>query len=262
MPPHVKSPKGREPFRFSSELIDDAATFLDDLGIPKDPYAVRPQDVSRLTESALTVAKASREQHYRAFAYAYALWIHICCHPNTRELVFELASKCRLKLTEKTHPLRLCMQTLMHYGEDHRKAEKLYSRDVQAAEYLKSEKIRPSEVVQKALEKGQGLDAWARKKHRPGCDEIGEGHEANPHEEARATDDIIIEFKGDGFSERVTLPKNKDNEAFVRDILLKLARLKGNPVKPRKISAKAHRRNRPTPSRIRPTPPPAKSRVS
>ncbi|WP_155935000.1 hypothetical protein [Methylobacterium sp. 10] len=122
-------------------------------------------DINKALKLAVSkFSKNSELAHLEAIILAYSLLIVIDEKQNIR-LLNSLAKNLNRKLT-KDNKVRLVVESLISYGAkndvERKKAERLYSRDKRAIDYLQHSKIHPTKVSEKSKVKGEGVDRWAR----------------------------------------------------------------------------------------------------
>ena len=161
----------REHERLKTVMADEA-----DAKLQQEARAFMENDqlLSRLAASAtsarnllevamLATVKASTEETVAAVARAYSYWILSQFDERYNILALHIARK-RKRIGAKTTKLHLFVEAMIsHGGSDARLNSQLCNRDVQAIRWLNNQKITPSDVIHLSREKGEGLDAWARR---------------------------------------------------------------------------------------------------
>lgn len=167
---------------FSVRQLQGAEAFLDrqpELSRLAEQMTGRPDEWVRL--AAKSVRKITREQHIRAIAFAYSVWIKANLNPAYRAFV-DAAKAKRKRIHGKTTELHLIVESIISYGDDSQETRNakrtLYNRDVQLIRNLYEADIGPDEVEDVVSRPGEGLKKWSRK------GKIEEGPEQNAEYEA------------------------------------------------------------------------------
>ncbi|TXN29133.1 hypothetical protein [Methylobacterium sp. WL19] len=151
--------------RTDPEVVQDAQAHLGSAFDLNDVLNRDDYNIDYALKSAVSkFLKNSELAHLEAIVLAYSLLVIIDGTQNIK-LLSILAKNLNRKLT-KENKIRIIVESLISYGAkndiERKKAERLYSRDKRAIEYLQHSKIHPSQVSEKSKAKGEGVDRWAR----------------------------------------------------------------------------------------------------
>lgn len=156
-----------EPAPFDVALDASAQAFLDnDQRLSALSEAIENDPERFVATAADVVSKATQEQHHRALAFAYALWLRASQNPAYDRFVDRLRQR-RERDNKLTTDLHLLVEAVVTYGgakpKDRRDKRGLYQRDVSALRYLHHQRVGPNDLENLASRAGQGLDTWARR---------------------------------------------------------------------------------------------------
>jgi len=152
----------------SAEVLRDAESYLQDRS-GNEPYHPSDKDAQKhwLKARLTQVNKQRRSQHIRALSDAYAMYVMVESDPSFRQSILQTAEAIGKRADKNADDLRTIVELHMVYDgdgsqSDTKKANGLYSRDVNAIKGLIYNKILPSSVPELGRAKGQGLDCWSR----------------------------------------------------------------------------------------------------
>jgi hypothetical protein len=128
------------------------------------------------------VKKISVAEHIKTVAFAYALWLQTANDTSFKTSVLSSFFEKRQRDNPRTTPLHLIVESVIEYGDDtpegKKEARRLYNRDVQAILYLQSQGVLPQDVEERGARKGEGLNAWARRKKAAPEDDTGDSKDS------------------------------------------------------------------------------------
>ncbi|GAA4129460.1 hypothetical protein ACFFTN_09795 [Aminobacter aganoensis] len=123
--------------------------------------------VPALVDNVAKLARLSHRAHLKAIASAYAFFILDNYLGHKLSIALEERFKVTRVVRKNYDPIRFYLERIISYDgkagrADKGRADALYARDARAIRHLISISVGPAELVEKAKEKGHGLDAWSR----------------------------------------------------------------------------------------------------
>ncbi|KLK93917.1 hypothetical protein AA309_05380 [Microvirga vignae] len=134
----------------------------------RDLELMREDPATWLRREVQNLQKMSRDQHVKHLALTYTMYAKAAQDDGYRKALVGLLAARRKKVTKQTHFADLLVELMFTYGDDtpenRSRYRRLYNRDAHAIRYLMAAKIPPDQVEELARQKGEGPDAWSRKR--------------------------------------------------------------------------------------------------
>lgn len=150
------------------DIADAADAYLRELGAPLGALEASLEDQADwLANRIVEFNKASREDHHKTIAAAYAVYASSRSNEFAKLAVAKAAALKGVEISKRKCALRIIIELHVSYGtsddpKTRRRINNLYSRDVGAVTHLIKRGIPANQLLDLSRQKGEGLDIWNR----------------------------------------------------------------------------------------------------